>query len=102
MSRGLPASPDSRDSNPLVRRENRPQHLALVALVGKWARRKGATPSHCAGVAARPETPADAVRFTPAEVRELNGALQRVSIRGARLPAGVPALSGVEAPLKQI
>jgi hypothetical protein len=44
---------------------------------------------------------ADAVRFTPAEVRELNAAVARVPIHGARLPAGVLALSGVEAPAKQ-
>ena len=44
---------------------------------------------------------ADAVRFTPAEVRELNAALARVPIHGARLPAGVLRLSGVEAAPKQ-
>jgi hypothetical protein len=44
---------------------------------------------------------ADAVRFTPAEVRDLNAAVVGVPIHGARLPAGVLGLSGVEAPAKQ-
>jgi len=44
---------------------------------------------------------ADAVRFTPADVRELNGALARVPIHGARLSAGLLRLSGVEAAPKQ-
>jgi hypothetical protein len=44
---------------------------------------------------------ADAVRFTPAEVKELNAAVVRVPIHGARLPAMVLSLSGVEAPAKQ-
>ncbi len=44
---------------------------------------------------------ADAVRFTPAEVKELNAAVVRVPIQGARLPAMVLSLSGVEAPVKQ-
>ena len=44
---------------------------------------------------------ADAVRFTPAEVKELNADVVRVPIHGARLPAMVLSLSGVEAPAKQ-
>jgi hypothetical protein len=44
---------------------------------------------------------ANAVRFTSGEVRELNAALARTPIHGARLPAGVLALSGVEAPARQ-
>ena len=39
---------------------------------------------------------ADGVRFTPAEVRELNTALARVPIHGARLSAGLLRLSGLE------
>jgi hypothetical protein len=44
---------------------------------------------------------ADAVRFIPDEVRELNAALLRTPVHGARLPAMVLSLSGVEAPAKQ-
>jgi aryl-alcohol dehydrogenase-like predicted oxidoreductase len=44
---------------------------------------------------------ADAVRFTPAEVKELNAAVVGVPIHGARLPAMVLSLSGVEAPATQ-
>jgi hypothetical protein len=44
---------------------------------------------------------ADAVRFSPAEVRELNAALLRTPVHGARLPAMVLSLSGVEAPAKK-
>lgn len=39
---------------------------------------------------------ADAVHFTPAEQRELNAALLRTPVHGARLPAGILSLSGVE------
>lgn len=111
---------DFRASVPWFAPDNRPQNLALVALVREWARRKGATPSQIAlawllaqkrwivpipGTTKMPHLldnlGADAVRFTPAEVRELNAAVARVPIHGARLPAGVLALSGVEAPSKQ-
>jgi aryl-alcohol dehydrogenase-like predicted oxidoreductase len=44
---------------------------------------------------------ADGVRFTAAEVRELNTALARVPIHGARLSASLLTLSGVEAAPKQ-
>jgi len=44
---------------------------------------------------------ADTVRFTPDEVRELNAALLGTPVHGARLPAMVLSLSGVEAPQKQ-
>ena len=44
---------------------------------------------------------AQPVRFTPAEVKELSATVVRVPIHGARLPAMVLSLSGVEAPSKQ-
>ena len=100
--------------------DNRPGNLAIVALVKEWARRKGATPAQIALawlLAQRPwivpipgttkmphlldNLGADTVRFTPGEVRELNAALVRTPVHGARLPAGVLSLSGVEAPMKQ-
>jgi hypothetical protein len=44
---------------------------------------------------------ADAVSFTTAELHEFNAALARTPVHGARLPAMVLSLSGVEAPAKQ-
>jgi hypothetical protein len=42
-------------------------------------------------------TGAAAVRFTPAEIAELNASVVAIKIEGARLPEGAPALSGEEA-----
>ena len=44
---------------------------------------------------------ADSVRFTLNEIKELNAALARTPVHGARLPAMVLSLSGVEAAPKQ-
>lgn len=41
------------------------------------------------------------VRFTPAEITELNGAVRAIEIRGQRLPDAVLVFSGVEAPPKR-
>lgn len=111
---------DFRAMVPWFAPENRAGNLAIVALVREWARRKGATPAQIALAWLSAQEPwivpipgttkmphlldncgADAVRFTPGEVRELNAALGRTPIHGARLPAGVLRLSGVEAPPKQ-
>lgn len=43
---------------------------------------------------------ADAVRFTPAELTEINRSVAAIEVRGARLPDVVQAYSGVEAPRK--
>ncbi len=110
---------DFRGMVPWFAPDNRPYNLALVAMVKEWARRKGATPAQIALAWLSAQEPwivpipgttkmphlldnlgADAVRFTPEEVQELNAAIARVPIHGARLP-GVLALSGVEAPAKQ-
>jgi hypothetical protein len=45
-------------------------------------------------------TGAAAVRFTPAEVAELNAAVRAIEVRGARLPDQVLVFSGAEAPPK--
>ena len=45
-------------------------------------------------------TGATAVGFTATELSELNAAVSAIEIQGARLPAGVLAMSGVEAPPK--
>ena len=41
---------------------------------------------------------AAAVRFTPAELTELNSSVSAIEIRGQRLPDAVMVFSGVEAP----
>ena len=111
---------DFRAMVPWFAPDNRAGNLALVALLKEWARRKGAIPAQIAlswlsaqepwivpipGTTKMPHLldnlGAEAVRFTPEEVREMNAALARTPIHGARLPAGVLALSGVEAPAKQ-
>jgi aryl-alcohol dehydrogenase-like predicted oxidoreductase len=100
--------------------ENVPHNLALVDLLRKWAERKRATPAQIALawlMAQKPwivpipgttqmahmieNTGATAVRFTPTELSELNAAVSAIEIQGARLPAGVLAMSGVEAPPKK-
>ena len=44
---------------------------------------------------------AAAVRFTAAELAELNSAVRAIEIQGQRLPDAVLAFSGVEAPPKK-
>lgn len=46
------------------------------------------------------KTGAAAVRFTAAEITELNSAVRAIEVRGARLPAQVLAFAGVEAPAR--
>ena len=111
---------DFRGMVPWFAPENRPGNLALVAVVKEWARRKQATPAQIALAWLMAQEPwivpipgttkmphmldnigADAVRFTPGEVRQLNAALLHTPVHGARLPGMVLSLSGVEAPIKQ-
>ncbi|HLP31302.1 MAG TPA: aldo/keto reductase [Geothrix sp.] len=111
---------DFRGMVPWFTPENRPHNLKLVEVVKEWARRKGATPAQIALAWLMAQDPcvvpipgttkmahlldnlgADGVRFTPKEHAELNAAMARVPIHGARLPAGILAMSGVEAPLKR-
>jgi aryl-alcohol dehydrogenase-like predicted oxidoreductase len=111
---------DFRAMVPWFAPDTRAGNLAIVALVKEWARRKGSTPAQIAlawlsahqpwivpipGTTKMPHLldnlGADAVRFTPEELRELNTALAGTPVHGARLPAGVLRLSGVEAPARQ-
>ncbi|MGA8890181.1 MAG: aldo/keto reductase [Anaeromyxobacteraceae bacterium] len=97
--------------------ENLPHNLALVAVAARWAERKQASPAQIAlawllarkpWVVPIPGTTqmahmlenvgATGVRFTPAELAELDGAVAAVQVRGARLPEQVLLFSGVEAP----
>ena len=99
--------------------ENLPHNLALVDLVKNWAERKQATPAQIALAWLMAQKPwivpipgttqmahmlenigAADVRFTPAELAELNAAVAAIEIRGARLPDAVLVFSGVEAPPK--
>jgi aryl-alcohol dehydrogenase-like predicted oxidoreductase len=100
--------------------ENLPHNLALVEVVKRWAEQKKAAPAQIALAWLLAQEPwivpipgttqmahvienigADAVRFTPSELVELNAAVSAVEIRGARLPEQVLAFSGVEAPAKK-
>ena len=96
--------------------ENLQHNLAIVDLAKIWAVRKQATPVQIAlawllaqkpwivpipGTTQMPHTieniGAAAVRFTPAELAELNRSVSAIQIRGARLPDAVLVFSGTEA-----
>jgi aryl-alcohol dehydrogenase-like predicted oxidoreductase len=108
---------DFRSSVPRFAPDNLPHNMALVALVQRWAEQKNAAPAQIALawlMAQRPwvvpipgttQMPhllenlgAVAIQFTPSELAELNAAAAAIEIQGARLPAGVLALSELEAP----
>jgi aryl-alcohol dehydrogenase-like predicted oxidoreductase len=99
--------------------ENLTHNLSLVELLKSWARRKQAAPGQIALAWLMAQKPwivpipgttqmahmlensgATAVRFTPAELTELNMAVRAIEIKGQRLPDFVLAFSGVEAPPK--
>ena len=99
--------------------ENLPHNLALVELVKHWAERKSAAPGQIALAWLLAQKPwivpipgttqmahmlqnigASSVVFTPDELKELNASLVNIHIQGQRLPDGVLAFSGVEAPKK--
>lgn len=111
------APKDYRAGTPRMSPENLPHNMALVALVRSWAERKGAAPGQVALAWLMAQAPwivpipgttqmhhalenagATAVRFTPAELAELNQAVRAIVIRGARMPRMVQAWSDVEAP----
>jgi aryl-alcohol dehydrogenase-like predicted oxidoreductase len=97
--------------------ENLPNNLRLVELARDWAERKQSTPGQIALawlLAQRPwivpipgstqmahmieNIGAPAVQFTAAEIAEFNTSLDAIEVQGARLPDGVLAFSGLEAP----
>lgn len=99
--------------------DNVTHNMALVELLNVWAQRKQATPAQIALAWLLAQKPwivpipgttqmahmqenvgAVGVRFTPAEVAELNRSVQAIEIKGARLPDAVLAFSDVEAPAK--
>lgn len=100
--------------------ENLLHNLELMDLAKRWAVRKQAVPAQIAlswlmaqkpwivpipGTTQMPHMieniGAATVRFTPAELAELNRAVAAIQIRGARLPDAVLVFSGVEAPPKR-
>ena len=111
---------DFRAMVPRFAPENLPANMPLVTLVRDWAQRKNATPAQIAlawlltrkpwivpipgttNVAHLEENVgAAAVVFSPAELAELDAAVQAIPIRGARLPPPVLSGTGVEAPTKR-
>jgi aryl-alcohol dehydrogenase-like predicted oxidoreductase len=99
--------------------ENLPGNLALVELLKSWAARKQATSAQIALAWLMAQKPwivpipgttqmphmlenigASAVRFSAAELAELNRSVPAIQIRGARLPDAVQVFSDVEAPLR--
>jgi len=111
---------DLRAATPRFSPENLAHNMQLVDLIKTWAVRKRATPAQIALAWLMAQKPwivpipgttvmaqmvensgAADVRFTPAELNELNGAVRAIEIKGQRLPDGVLVFSGVEAPPKK-
>jgi aryl-alcohol dehydrogenase-like predicted oxidoreductase len=111
------AAGDIRGNETRFSPENIAANLALVELLNTWAERKEAAPGQIALAWLMAQKPwivpipgstqmahmlenigADAVRFTKAEIAQLNKAVAAIEIQGARLPDGLLSLSGVEAP----
>lgn len=97
--------------------DNLARNLRLVDLVRQWAARKQAAPGQIALAWLLAQKPwivpipgttnaahaiqnagAAAVRFSAAELAELNAAVRAIEVVGQRLPDAVLAYSGVEAP----
>lgn len=100
--------------------ENLPHNLQLVALLTQWAERKQAAPGQIALAWLMAQKPwivpipgttvrdhmlqnngASAIRFSAAELAELNSAVRAIEVRGQRLPDAVLVHSGREAPPKR-
>ncbi len=100
--------------------ENLPGNLALMDLVKSWSARKQATPAQLSLAWLLAQQPwivpipgttqmahmlenigADTIRFTADELNEFNTGLQKIEIKGERLPKIVLDFSDVEAPHKK-
>ena len=111
---------DLRATTPRFSPENLAHNMQLVDLMKTWAVRKQAIPAQIALAWLMAQKPwivpipgttvmahmlenvgAAAIRFTPAELSELNRSLAAIEVRGARLPDAVLAYSKVEAPPKR-
>jgi aryl-alcohol dehydrogenase-like predicted oxidoreductase len=110
---------DLRAATPRFSPENLAHNMQLVDLIKTWAVRKRATPAQIAIAWLMAQKPwivpipgttvmqhmvensrAAGIRFTPAEVSELNSTVRAIEVKGQRLPDAVLAFSGVEAPMK--
>ena len=99
--------------------ENLKHNLELVKLVKQWAERKQAAPGQIALAWLMAQKPwivpipgttqiahmiqnaeARSLVFAPEEIKALNASLAEIHVQGQRLPDGVLALSGIEAPPK--
>ena len=113
------ASGDLRAITPRFSPENLAHNMRLVDLIKAWAAYKQAAPVQITLAWLMAQKPwivpipgttvmdhmlenigAAEVQFTPAEIADLNTAVRAIEVRGLRLPEGVLAFSGVEAPLK--
>ena len=111
---------DLRAATPRFSPENLAHNMQLVDLIKTWAVRKQATPAQIAVAWLMAQKPwivpipgttvmqhmvensgAAGVRFTSAEVSELNSAVRAIEVKGQRLPDAVLVFSGVEAPMKR-
>jgi aryl-alcohol dehydrogenase-like predicted oxidoreductase len=111
---------DLRAATPRFSPENLAHNMQLVDLIKTWAVRKRATPAQIAVAWLMAQKPwivpipgttvmqhmvensgAAGIRFTPAEVSELNSAVRAIEVKGQRLPDAVLAFSGVEAPMRK-
>lgn len=100
--------------------ENIPNNLLFVELLKKWGKQKNATPGQIALAWLQAQKPfivpipgttqmahmqenigADSVKFSTTELQEFNTELNKIQIKGQRLPDAVLQFSGVEAPLKK-
>lgn len=114
------AEGDIRGNESRFSTENLPGNLALVDLLKKWGAQKQATPGQIALAWLQAQKPwivpipgttqmahmlensgTDYVKFTADELVAFNDERSKIQIKGERLPAGVLALSGVEAPEKK-
>lgn len=110
---------DFRSSTPRFSPENLAHNMQLIELIKRWADRKNAVPAQIPLAWLMAQKPwivpipgttvmahmvenvgATDVKFTSYELTELNAELNTIEVRGQRLPDGVLAFSGVEAPLK--
>jgi aryl-alcohol dehydrogenase-like predicted oxidoreductase len=114
------APTDLRAATPRFSPESLAHNMQLVDLIKTWAQRKRATPAQIALAWLMAQKPwivpipgttvmqhmvenagAADVRFTTAEITELNSAVRAIEIKGQRLPDAVLVYSGVEAPPKK-
>ena len=113
------AAGDLRAVTPRFSPENLSHNMQLVDLIKTWAVRKQAVPVQIALAWLMAQKPwivpipgttvmahmlenigAASVRFSAAEIEELNTAVRAIEVRGQRLPDAVLTFSGVEAPLR--